>query len=279
MQISHSKLSTWRRCRRKFYFSYGLNFQEPSNVGRKVGTIGHGVLALWYKSDMSQGVQEFLLQAAEGQAKADEIPEKDIARLTNALKRYFVYSLENDQSWEILETEHHFNFFFGGSWIHGYIDLIARDSNGDVFGVEHKFNQIVTTHHLALDPQSSIYLLGGAQRYKMKYILYNIVRVKDGPTAYANPVVREEVRRSPEFQDVLRNDLMIQIEELEAWEKNPHKQFISYPNPTHTCSWDCSFRDACIQYSEGRDMDKLRELDHKPIIHYDVESVVEGDEG
>lgn len=277
MQISHSKLATWRRCRRKFWFSYGLNFAEPSNVGRKVGTIGHSTLALWYKSDMSEGVQKLLLQAAVDQAKADDIPDKDITRLTNALKRYFVFSWENDQDWEILESEYHFSFYFPPSWFHGYIDLVARDSNGDVFGVEHKFNQIVTTQHLALDPQSSIYLIGG-EKYEMKYILYNIVRVKDGPTAYANPVVREKVTRSPEFQEMLKWDLATQINELEAWEKNPRKALISYPNPTHTCSWDCSFRDACIQFSEGGDLSKLNELDKKAPRDDELEQKVDDGE-
>lgn len=262
MLVSHSKLSTWRRCKRKFWFSYGLNYSEPSSVGRQVGTIGHKCLGMWYKSDMTPGVQNFIKQFAVDQGKTDEVPDKDILRLTNALDRYFPFSLEHDTEWEILAVEHHFMYRFGNDYLHGYIDLVVKTPEGEILAVENKFNQMVSTSHLALDPQSSLYIIGG-ESFGVQGVLYNIVRVKDGPTARENPVVREIVRRSPEFQDMLIMDTEIQMAEIERWEASPIKGRISYPNPTHTCSWDCSFHDACIRYSEGGDISELIKLPQK----------------
>lgn len=241
--FSHSSLATWRRCRYKFYLGYKERLVGPPSIGQARGTAGHRALAYWYKNNKED---EPALQLAFDTFHGELLGDYDYSEfeiLEDALVRYFNWGRERDK-WVFLEEEKEFDIPLSESTnLVGFIDGIVEMPNG-IWILENKFNKQVSTRHLDLDPQVSIYMFAArAMGYKPQGVMYNIIRMSGGPTAEREPAVRTLVYRNPEGLAFKKQEILVQAEEM--------RRFILeggavYRNETKDCHWDCPFYKVCL---------------------------------
>lgn len=255
--MSHSRLATWRRCRYKFDLTYRRKY-KPKNKSQGLlrGSVGHFVLEQYYKPESKwtfpQDTEEVmeLWEDKEGV----ELEDKTWDEAYDALMRYFTFAEEND-NWEHLETELKFKIPIATDsplQLMGYIDGIVKEKgSGRVWLLEHKFQKMVSTKHLQMDQQVSIYMMvAKILGYDPAGVIYNMIRIGSGPTALREPVVREHVYRNPEGLVAIFRDLKLQAEE--AYEFLTKGGRI-YRNSTSNCHWDCQFYRVCLSINDTGD--------------------------
>jgi RecB family exonuclease len=261
-KFSHSSLSTWRRCRVKYKWSYIDNLMSPSSVGQLRGTVGHESLGLWYNlmsnvknGELTEEQRDAYVMNKAGEAFAyaelerEQSLEKEWDLMQTILPRYFEWARANDNFEEILAIEQKFELDIDGIPLIGYIDGVVKAKNG-IWLLEHKFNKQVSTNHLDLDPQVSIYLLAAYKAgVEARGVIYNIIRVAEGGIAASQPVERRFVYRNLEGLAAKQYEVSIQMKEMKQLHQFPDSIPI-YRSETNNCSWDCQFFDACLQIND-----------------------------
>lgn len=256
MNHSHTSLSTWRRCKFQFYMKYKLGIYPRSSVGQNRGSAGHKALETYY-SDPERDPVKAIEAAWQDYSSGGEVTNReDWDLLERVLGRYFEWvSVENRDNFEVVETELRFELEIGNYPFVGVIDGVVKDRSDKVWFLEHKFNKRVSTSHLDYDPQVSNYMLAGhLMGLDPIGVIYNIVRVGDGPTAIKEPVVRKRVFRNTEGLAYYASELLSQIEEIEAFLKE-ETTVPPYRNLTSDCSWQCSFLNSCLEINDSGNVD------------------------
>lgn len=245
--FSHSMLSTYRRCRFKFDLSYRQAYIAPSSPGQFRGSAGHKALEVYYAND--RNIQMAVQKAWDYwfEKLGDVPPEEDWAMLETALYRYGKWAAQNDK-FEVISTEFHFDIPLTENYsLQGYIDGVVKVGKG-IWLLEHKFNKRVSTKHLDLDPQVSVYMLAAALLgLEPQGVFYNIVRMGDGPTADREPVVRTMVYRNPEGLSFFMDETVELMEEVDNFLKG---KGAVYRNMNADCSWDCPFTSVCLSIND-----------------------------
>jgi hypothetical protein len=216
---------------------------QPKGLGLIRGTAGHEALASWYKEQDQVKATEVAIEAWEGDKDS-----KDLKELLQTLARYFEYSLKNDYSFEVIETEQKFLLDIGeGQQLTGFIDGVVKYQD-QIWLLEHKFNKRVETRHLDLDMQVSIYLLAAQLLgYDPAGVMYNVVRVGTKGKALTEPVVRSFVYRNKEGLRAVNGELIFQMQEVERYLEEGGAV---YRNTTRDCSWDCGFHKVCLSIND-----------------------------
>lgn len=262
-KFSHSSMSTWRRCRVRYKWSYIDNLTTPSGIGQVRGTIGHSALGFWYSNRSNypsfEELDEATMRHASDLLTVEETNrqqslEKEWELLSVILPRYFDWARANDNFSEILGIEQKFEIQIGDFTVLGFIDGVVKINNS-IWLLEHKFNKQVSTNHIDLDPQMSIYLLAAYKSgIEARGILYNVIRVAEGGIAQTSPVERRQVYRNLEGLGVVEHEIEQQLSEMKDFHINGGAL---YRNPTKDCSWDCSFYDACLSLNDSGDASKV----------------------
>lgn len=253
MQVSHSRLTCFLRCRRRYYFSYVEGYRAATkSVGLAAGTAGHAALAVYYTQgkDIEAAIRQAKELLLDHPQKADELEQ--------VLRRYFAWAAENDD-FEMLEAEKEFRIPLGDNVLYGITDGIIRRKDGTLWLAEHKFNKQATTSHLSLDRQCSTYLLAW-QDIKPRGVLYNVVRMAGGPTAQREPALRDYTFRSAHAIELTRRELICIADDVRRYEELPRRQLLqaSYPNPSGQCNWDCEFLSVCLGLASDGDTSALK---------------------
>lgn len=266
-------MSSYRRCRQRYYWSYIANLVTPSSAGQMRGTVGHAALGEWYKTwNAEKAMQKASDEMFKFELDTGRDCQEDWDLISGVLTRYFAWSLEMDKSFKLLAVEQEFNIELAdGLVLKGFIDGVL-DINGSVWLLENKFNKQASVEHVDLDPQVSIYMLAAYELgYNPMGCLYNVVRMADGKKAHEEPALRSKVYRNAEGLSVIRAELIEQMHEMEEFHKGNVRVF---RNPTKDCKWDCSFYTACL--ATNYDGSPEAELSRFPIRPPD-EIVTEGD--
>ena len=106
--VSYSKMSSFRRCKRRFHWQYMDKYYPPSTIGQVRGSAGHAALAVWHVEYNADKAMQAAWDkwAMEGQADGEEW-----LLLENSLNRYFVWSAEHD-TFKLLEAEKKFDILY-----------------------------------------------------------------------------------------------------------------------------------------------------------------------
>jgi hypothetical protein len=173
--------------------------------------------------------------------------QKDWELMQVVLPRYFAWARDNDNFDEIVSLEMKFDIDLDGHKLIGYIDGIVRIGQS-LWILEHKFLKAVSTSHIDVDAQISLYILAANRfGYKVRGVLYNVIRVAEGGIAQTQPVARVQVYRNPEGLRVIEREAIIQMEEMEEFHEKGGR---IYRNPTKDCSWDCGFFQTCLSIND-----------------------------
>jgi len=255
MQVSHTMLQEWRRCRQRFYWHRIRRVPQAPSIGMLHGRVGHEVLALQAEGrffDVGAAIRY-----------AEHLLAKEPAGVHNlfldALAKYLSWAqVHDDFRWLLTEqrvvvplTQEHTLF--------GIVDGIIRRQDGSFWAVDNKFNKQVSTRHLLLDSQVSIYLavlqtLG----WNLAGMMYNVVRTV--PSRSAVPAEREYVFRSSQGNQLVLQEAVAQAREIAALYTGQSLEI--YRNPTHDCHWDCSYYHMCLNYQEDGIVSEEEMRDH-----------------
>lgn len=304
--ISNSEVRTFKRCRRKWWFSHYLQL-KPKYEGitgpRAFGTAMHAVLAEYYDPTNTDVVdaetalaswdvdQQFNFELAED-ADVVEAFTKEWGLGRIMLEGYFEW-LESegpDSTLEVLdaETEVFYDLTIADQAIRlsGKYDLRVIDKvTGFRSFVDHK--NVANVTDLAkiaeLDEQFKWYamldiLTNGEESFTDGGVFNMLRKVKRTSTATPPFYKRVEVRFN---RDILRNfwkrvhgevtDIVNVTRSIDAG-ADPH--MVAYPNPTKDCSWDCDFRKLCPMADDPlSDFDLMVEVEYEqgdPYARYET---------
>ncbi|MCK4824469.1 PD-(D/E)XK nuclease family protein [bacterium] len=259
-KLSHTSLSTFRRCKMRYKWGYLDNHAPLPSKGLMTGGTGHVALGAWYKALSEEKSQEETVTIALKAASAklteyEEMHEEPMDDLWDnleiILRRYFDWALKRDD-FTAYEIEYKFELEVGDFTLIGYIDGIVERDNGTHWLLEHKFNKQVQTKHLELDPQVSIYLLAArASGFDVRGAYYNVVRTTIKGIAATEPVVRLPVFRNNEGLEQIVYEMVEQMEEMRQFHETNGEA--AYRTPTRDCSWDCGFYHACLAMNDDGD--------------------------
>lgn len=251
--ISYTKLSTFRRCLLKYDRQYIRGFYPKPTMGQTRGTAGHAALANWHRNYNPEAAIKTAWDAWYGEGF---INGKDWQLLEDSLNRYFAYSNEHADTFQIIESEQKFQIEYtinlgdeaSGDILvpvvfTGFIDGIVKEKDR-IWLLENKFYKRLDQSGLDMDSQVSLYLLAAyLLKYEAEGVIYNMVRVADGKTAIEEPVVRKRMYRNQQGFQAIQDEMLIQAEQMLRYHQEGGKP---YRNATKDCSWDCSFYSACL---------------------------------
>jgi len=179
------------------------------------------------------------------------------------LPRYFEWARENDNFTRVVSLEYKFEMEIGKHTVIGYIDGVV-EVNGGLWLLEHKFNKRVSTSHIDLDPQMSLYMLAAHKLgIDARGVLFNVIRVAAGGIAAKQPVVRSRVYRNQEGLGSIAYEVEAQLDEMVEFHEGKGRV---YRNPTRDCSWDCGFYNACLAMNDSGS--PLSVLQQFPIVEH-----------
>jgi len=255
--VSHTKLSTFRRCLQKYHWMYVDKYYPPPGVGQARGSAGHSALAKWHVDYNSQTAMDaaWIVWESNGYGQGD-----DWQLLEDALNRYFPWSLKND-NFKLLSAEEKFEIEFDISeygyeniepfTFIGYIDGIVEE-DGHKWLLENKFYKRMDKSSKEMDQQSTMYLLAAQLLgYDVRGVIYNMVRVADSKVAVTEPVVRQRVFRNASGLEKVQHEVQIQTADMQSYHM---RGGMPYRNMTKDCSWDCPFYNPCLSMlDDGQD--------------------------
>jgi RecB family exonuclease len=257
MNASHSKMSTFRRCRRKYHWAYTLNKDTGRSDGQVVGTVGHSVLAMYYmERNRLANIEQACLTKAESKGLDMGLAYDDIARLQRALVKYFEYADDYDVAIDVQSVEKKVTKQIGKHTIEGYIDLIGTLPDGKHIAMEHKFQKRPDISNVALDPQIDMYTWLG----DVDIVMFNIINVTTAKNTKTAPVLREQVERTPEHIDIFLANIEAQLDEMEEFDGHAQKARYAYPSPDATCSWQCGFYESCKAFQTTGNFSVIEDL-------------------
>lgn len=263
MNVSHTMLSCWRRCRRRFYWNYVHHYTKPATgLGLRVGAAGHEALALWYSGHSAEDclvAAERALHASapqsgytlEGEIAGEYDPQAEIVALAATLTRYFLWSKDEDKAFIPLRTEFAFDTTLSPRHqLKGFVDAIFERADGQRFFVEHKFNKNATVTHIPLDPQIATYLVAARLlNLAVDGVLYNIIRTAGGPTAIREPAVRVYQAVGVEGLRAWWAELCVMADEVDTMlhgYSRDQQIRAAYRMPQDACNWDCDYYPVCL---------------------------------
>lgn len=190
MRLSYSQIKMWKRCRRKWYYSYQENLKPKARVPRMdLGSCVHALLENHY---LNTGIS--VEEASENffnEKVSDSTDEELMAHFRavqvdaeNIFKRYVNTYAEIDKKWEILGVEKEFLVEIPGTGVNMkmIIDLIVKDEDGRIWLVDHKVTSVNFEDWgelLVLDEQANVYLWGLNQLgIKASGVIFNLLRSK-----------------------------------------------------------------------------------------------------
>lgn len=284
-RFSNSELATFRRCRRKWYFSafrhLGLK-REQAHGAARLGTRVHDALEVYYDHDLPMALakleadmeRDLLLNPDQ-----DKDIRKDVELAVRMVEGYAQWVEEEgeDADYEVLGTEVAVSVELKDPRVPDNVLLIGKldqqvrkISTDQLLFLDHKtvqdFSRVRLLH---LDTQIKHYMLlerllharGLVDQARTGGALYNMLR-KVKRTASAKPpfYMREIVLHTDDelrvyYEQVVREILeILQVErELLAGANHRH---VCYPNPTRDCGWDCDFFVVCGMVDNPLDDDE-----------------------
>jgi hypothetical protein len=258
MKASHTKLTSFRRCRRQFHWTYNLGRDAGSSAGQKVGTIGHAVIAYWYENkDKGNNIalQKECLAKMQTLVQHYDLDIEDASRLERAMLRYLEYSDEYD-TFKILGTEVHVIKELGKHTIEGYIDILAEYFDGRRICIDSKFQKRPDISGIELDQQLTLYIWLGEASLAM----LNCINVTASKTTKMASVMREITTRTPAYMQTFLNNLEAQLDEMAEFDAHPERERYAYPTPMISCAWDCNFHSVCKHFQQTGDISAVTSL-------------------
>lgn len=290
--FTNSELSTYKRCRRKWWLAYHrrLRLKARSLVGAApIGTRVHQALEPWYQPAGVERVDP--RTALEAVIHTDKVAlieswtgepehldeqirqfEKE-SELCRAMIEGYVQWLEEtgaDSDFEVIASESAVEYEIApGVSLAGRLDTrVRRIHDGALLFLDHKTTDNFTILTRQLPTAEAMQLYEILQRAtnpteRNAGAIYNMLRkIRRSGTAKPPFYERAEVRFN-DFQlesawyRVLGTIADIQRTEDDLSSSPAHPEMFVYPSPTRDCSWDCEFYLLCPAFDDGSRVDAM----------------------
>lgn len=253
-KLSHSSMNCWRRCKFQYYLKYIRDYILPPSIGQIRGAVGHTALAVWYKTkDADEAIDAANDKLVVYEEELGKQFDKDWELLQLILNRYFGWSEEND-AFEVLETELKFDFQVDEHVFTGYIDGVV-EIDGIVWLLEHKFLKQASVKNVSIDPQISLYIFAMRKLgFNPRGAYLNVIRMTKGGIAATEPVVRAKAFRNEEGLGVIEKELINQANEMTKFHTDGGEM---YRNGTRDCTWDCNFYPVCLSINDSGEAESV----------------------
>ena len=183
LKLSNSKVTTWRKCHRAYYYKYGLKLRpKKKGIALRRGSIIHECIEA-YDSGRSwrKPYRNFAKQFYEETFKEEIVEMGDIPRMVEELMENYQALYEND-GLNYLGNELHFELpLMPGVAIEGYLDALVEDEKGAIWPKETKtYKRNPDYDFLLLNTQSALYTWAVTEMgYSPKGTLWDIIRAKE----------------------------------------------------------------------------------------------------
>lgn len=183
LKISNSKVNTWRKCHRAFYYKYVMKLRpKKKGIALRRGSIIHECIEA-YDSGKSwrKPFRAFSKQFYKETLQEEIVENGDIPRMVEELMENYQALYEND-GLTYLGNEVHFELpLMPGVVIEGYLDALVEDEKGSVWPKETKtYKKNPDYDFLMLNTQSALYTWAVQELgYQPKGTLWDIIRAKE----------------------------------------------------------------------------------------------------
>lgn len=261
MQLSYSKISTWKQCRKNYEWQYILNL-EPKLVRPEVslGKSIHETLANFYSHEPIDRAKDILSSTYENSMYQSQqkleifkggLEQKDKDNFTKNLEKgrlwldsyWNKYSVDGDipkaEVEKLMEVKLNDIVFVIRP------DMIINKEDGTWLWENKTGNPDI--QQLLLEDEQSLYYIFGLRKlgYNAKGVIYNII---SNPTSISDGLIREETERTDLELKGLEDEIKQIANEIQTLPK--------YPNRGSGCKW-CFFRELCRGIAHGADVDWL----------------------
>jgi hypothetical protein len=271
-RFSHTEISTWRDCKRKWMLTYHLGLQRRERDVRfptEVGNLVHGAFEQFYLSggienpNAEQIARQWLIDK-----RAEDLAECigeyhptiiDAHRTADAcLSSYlnWVHESGADLNLRILGSEDKIEIEgpLPNTRLNGRIDLLAEDERtGDIVVIDLKLVSSITEkiRMLHLDTQSKLYAMLARSKFgRPVKVAFRIVKINKRSAKVKGAQEDEYTIVLNDGQiDTYRQQLSGVLGEIvtatERLNSGEHHQVVTYPSPSDACSWKCTFFPVC----------------------------------
>ena len=279
INLSHSDINLFLRCRRSFLWSYTMNYNAPDKLTGPLalGTRVHAALERMYLGEDAIEAHDALAYAdvetlESGFGPAWELDEiyKDIVVGRNCVAAYQDWQAETgaDQGLTVLGVEQQIEapILDGRVLLRAKLDLLMQRDDGGIIGIDFK-----TTGRDLGRTQAD---LGRSYQLQLYDLVLRLSRPDSWISAAEYRVIRKVAKRSrgvPQIAQfgvpgLLKRRATTQaniegicldiIDFIDSIGTKPMDQ-IAYPSPAESCSW-CSWKDPCLIASEdGKAADEM----------------------
>lgn len=304
--VSYSETSSYLLCQRKWEYGYGRSLQRiTESESLMLGSAGHRVLQAFYQHILDQGDDRkdqqkgFDAALSKARAEAQAIYKegfKDSDKKASLEEIIFDFYFSDEplvkKGWTILAVEKDFVLDTvvddeTGETVRTpfVIDLIARDPDGKIVVIDHKFvYDFYTYQDAALQPQIPLYI-GGLRGlgFKIDYGAYNMLRNRKikAPTfaqrwgwLELKPNSVRVQRTFMEQLDTARELIGLQLLSPEERDLKMHRV------ANKMVCQSCSFKDICTTELTGGNAELMMRTEYKirERRSFDTETVVAEDE-
>lgn len=182
-KVSNSKINTYRRCHRAYYFKYILKLRpKKKGAALRRGSIIHECIEAYnsgrsWKKVYGKFEKEFYKNTFQ-----EEILEfGDIPKMVKEIMENYAFYYE-DEPYEYLENELHFELpLMPGVTIEGYMDSVVKDEKNKIWPKESKtYSKDPNYDFLLFNQQSGIYTWAAMELgYKPEGVLWDIIKAKE----------------------------------------------------------------------------------------------------
>jgi hypothetical protein len=305
LHLSNSEMSTWRRCRRKWWFGtyreLGPRAELVAGTASKLGVLVHDALSGYYADhlDPVTHVRDWERATLLRHPEEDTEIRKQADLSAIMLEGYLEWLEETgaDAELTVLGTEMAVEVvLIPGVTLLSKLDApVERESDGAKLDLEHKTVSTMTppaqlkldtqllTEHLARFLHTREQGATDEEAYAACHgVLYNMLRkVKRTPSAsppfYGRETVPHnihELRAHWRHVAAIAREIQQARERLDAGESH---HSVAPPNPTRDCHWDCEFFKVCVMADDGSHLEGALEaiyVRRDPLERYaDAESL------
>lgn len=252
VNIRHSELNSWNRCRRKSYLQYQMGYYRDSGQAAGVGTAVHGMLAEYYQpgytsedlADVDPEVLEYAVPMVQTYIAEAEQSGMDIGRRTVSVEqRLSTVGLSDSGE------------------IHGQIDWVFYDEEFDEYVLaDHKTTRTffeTAPHDFQLLTYAAILHDNGVT---VSAAEHNMIKTNKRTGRSKPPYVQRNRIETTEdmilkHKATLRHMLFDREQALSLAEisglgvEHP----VIWPIGKNDCSWGCDFYDVCGMISTGEE--------------------------
>ena len=182
MELSYSRIGTWKRCFRKFYYKYklGLKTKEKPSPPR-LGSMGHAALEAKEKGrDWEQAIVDYWKEEIGGipEKFIDEDSKEEIDLVKKVVQRYlnqYDYYRSEDE-YDLIEPETKFKVKIPETddYLIGYMDKIIKVPGEGIWLVDYKFTSKDPSkkiQHLELNEQIDYYIWAMSKKFPEENIM------------------------------------------------------------------------------------------------------------